>query len=131
MNLKTFFIVVLTIFAIFVFVFKIFGCEILCLARTDLQADSLWETNDIVLIKDNKANWGSSERDLSLFYIIKIPTVSKSTLDAYVVKITSGTGISLKIVRNSKYKIDTTKFIVNSNVILTQAQFLSAIIVKP
>jgi len=100
----------------------------LCLARTDLQATSLWETNDIVVIQADNWKWGSSELDKNLFYVVKIPDLSVSEAKAKYLKPRLDT--NRKEVANREYKIDTTKITIDKGLATTDKITLSSQLIK-
>jgi hypothetical protein len=107
---------------------KCYPCEMLCLARTDLQADSFWETNDIVVIKDNNWSWGSDERNKNLFFIVKIPDLSVS--EARTKYMNPRLDTNGKMVANREYKIDTTKITIDKGLATTDKATLAGQVIK-
>jgi len=128
MKIKHIFILVVILLILFLIRELARPCEMLCLARTDLQATSLWETNDIVVIQDNEWKWGSSELDKNLFYVVKIPDLSVSEAKAKYLKPRLDT--NRKEVANREYKIDTTKIIIDKGVATTDKITLSMQLIK-
>jgi hypothetical protein len=109
-KIKTILLIALTLLIVVILmVKKCRPCEMLCLARTDLLADSSWETNDIVVIFDNGHVWGKDELDTKKFTVIKVPDLSANDARAkYMKPLLSGT----TNYKRREYKIDTTKIVI-------------------
>ena len=113
----------------------IYSCEMVCLARTDLQADSLYETNDIVDILPNGAI-AKLKIDYpkafmlrnDIFYFVYVPDLSVD--EAKTKYLTPRLDTNEKIVANREYKIDTEGITINKGEATTDKTTLASQLVK-
>ena len=127
-KLKNLLLIAITLLLIVLVMKKCHPCEMLCLKRTDLTANSLWATNDIVVIMPNDWNWASGELDKNIFYIIKVSDLSAEEAKAKYMQAKVDVD---KVVANRQYKVDITKVaIVSGQATETKATIESKLINK-
>jgi hypothetical protein len=136
MKLKYLGVVILELLIIVVLMKKLlYPCEMVCMARTNLQADSLYETNDIVDILPNGTiaklkidNPKAFMLRTDIFYVVYVPDLSVD--EAKTKYLTPRLDTNEKIVANREYKIDTEGITINKGEATTDKTTLASQLVK-
>ena len=112
----------------------VYPCELVCMARTDLQADSKYETNDVVdILKDGtiaklKTDNPKAFMLSGIFTFVYVPDLSVN--EARKKYLTPRLDTNGKRVANREYKIDTTKITIADGQATTDKATLSSQLVK-
>jgi hypothetical protein len=96
------------------------------MVRNDLQADSLYETNDIIDILPDGSKYSADEQ--KHFYVVKVPDLTVSEARAKYLKPRLDT--NGKMVANREYKIDTTKITIDKGLATTDKATLAGQLIK-
>ena len=136
LKIKTILLIVLTLLIVVILmVKKCRPCELVCMARTDLQADSPYETNDVVdVLKDGTIaklkidNPKAFMLRADIFTVIYVPDLSVA--EARTKYLVHKTDTNAKDLGGRLYKIDTTKIAVVKGEATTNKATLATQVIK-